>query len=135
MEPGASWPAASTYELRHPTLHGAPDDPGTSGELDGGDVGGQAFDEVVDSDAALRWLGSPCVHADGAIAHVVVTHHEQVGDLLELGGPDPLAQAVARVDEIDAVAEGPQAIDHPAGVGAVAVRHGEHANLQGCQPE
>lgn len=57
------------------------------------DVGGQAIDERIQGHAPLD-VAAAWVHTDGAFAHVVVADHEHVGNLVELGGVNALAQLV-----------------------------------------
>ena len=65
--------------------------------------------EVADRHAALD-LAAAGVHADGAVAHVVVADDEHVRDLLQLGGADALAELVGGLHHVDAEALGAEPV-------------------------
>ena len=79
-------------------------------------------------------LAATRVHAHRALAHVVVTDHEDVGHLLQLGGADPLAELLGGLAHVGPEAFGPEPVDDPPGVHLVAVTHGQHPRLHRGQP-
>src|SRR5687767_5307336 len=89
----AGGPAAvATYSLRHPAQRRSSD---TSGDEVLGDLGREAGDEVVDPHAPLD-VALPVVDPDGAVGDVVVPHHQDVRQLLELGLADAAAERLGR---------------------------------------
>src|SRR5687768_10783693 len=83
--------AVAMYSPRHPAH---------SRSSMGGDLGEDARDEVLDSHAPLGLLVASRVDADGASGNVVVADHEDVGDLLQLRGPDTGPELVGRILDV-----------------------------------
>src|SRR3954468_10356349 len=62
----------------------------------------QALDEGVDADAPLGPLRTSSVHTDRSLVHVVVTDHEHVGQLLQLGLADAGAERLVGLGVVGA---------------------------------
>ena len=65
---------------------------------------------------------------------IVVSDHQHVRDLLELGTADPLAQLIVGVNDIDAEALVRQTLDHLGGVRLVSVGDRQHPCLHRREP-
>src|SRR5205814_7649636 len=81
----------SMYSERHPAHKRSSIRRGGTSEL-GIHLGMQALDEVVDGHAPLGRVRTAGVDAGRARFHVVVTDHEDVRQLLQLGPADPCAE-------------------------------------------
>src|SRR5262245_32128976 len=99
------------------------------------DVGGEALDELIDLDVALRFVAAARIHTDSPLLDVAVAHDEHVRHLLRLRAADACAErARAAVLHVGAEALGAQPVDDTERVGVVAIAHGQHRRLDGREP-
>src|SRR4051812_22243699 len=119
------------YSLRHPA-HMRSSGTGSDASEQ---LGPEVLDEGVDAHAPLRILLPPLVDADGALAHIVVSDDQYIGNLLEPRLADARAERLVGLGPFDPEALAAQQVSRAHGVGDVITAHGQHAHLFRRQPE
>ena len=100
----------------------------------GDGFGAQPIDEVVDGHPALD-LAAAWVHADRAVAHVVVADDEHIRDLLELRLADACAERLVGFDLVGAEALGAESVGEAIGVRVVVSADAEQTHLHRREPQ